>query len=202
MQQTTDDLVMHLREQMLFLRNSAAAYDSGQLPEAKRIATTLRVLLHQSWTSKALLEQLGIRDKLGYRDHAEPVSPSCVFYSSLKVGLSAFGDAWTPNLERPASAVPFTDYWGRTVFIDGDLSITRSDLIRSVADQDGGAHVDPTLKAGYVELSRQQRWRFFRDGIEFSPPTKPHLPLLRQFAAELMWTVAEQAPALLGVDSI
>ena len=44
--QTDPELMEHLHEQMGFLRRSAEHYDAGDFSEAKRLATTLRVLLH------------------------------------------------------------------------------------------------------------------------------------------------------------
>ena len=52
-----EDLSAHLMRQLVFLRNSVAAYDSGCAEEAIRIGVVIRVLCHdtQSGTSKNLL---------------------------------------------------------------------------------------------------------------------------------------------------
>ncbi len=48
--QTDPELMQHLYEQMGFLRRSAEGYDAGDFSEAKRLATTLRLLLHDTHT--------------------------------------------------------------------------------------------------------------------------------------------------------
>jgi hypothetical protein len=54
--QTDDELREHLRDSVEFLAASSAAYDAGAEGEAKRIATTIRVLVHDTNSSKSLLE--------------------------------------------------------------------------------------------------------------------------------------------------
>ena len=50
---------------------------------------------------------------------------------------------------------PFQPWWTQPVFRDKTRrTFTRRDIILSVADQDGGAHVDPVLEEGYHQLSR------------------------------------------------
>ena len=71
--QTDPELMEHLNEQMGFLRRSAEHYDGGDFSEAKRLATTLRVLLHDSEKSKSLLTQLSVKDKLRFVDTAGPI---------------------------------------------------------------------------------------------------------------------------------
>jgi hypothetical protein len=58
---TSTDLQAHLDEQLGFLERSAAAFDQGYEDEAKRLAVTLRVLLHETTQSHSLLVQLGRR---------------------------------------------------------------------------------------------------------------------------------------------
>jgi len=44
-QQTRKELLVHLNENLDFLKRSAAAFDSGYTAEAKRLAVTIRVLV-------------------------------------------------------------------------------------------------------------------------------------------------------------
>src|SRR5665811_1881306 len=57
-----EDLLAHLSEQIVFLTDSSIAYDLGNHFEAKRLAHSLRVLLHDKGQSKSLLGQLGLKD--------------------------------------------------------------------------------------------------------------------------------------------
>jgi hypothetical protein len=60
----------HYREQMQFLRSSAAAYDAGDSTEALRLAVSLRVLLHDTPQSTSILTQLGVKTDLAFVDTA------------------------------------------------------------------------------------------------------------------------------------
>ena len=56
--QSTMELKNHWGEQLRFLRNSAREYDKGNESEAKRMATNLRILFHETNKSHSLLRQL------------------------------------------------------------------------------------------------------------------------------------------------
>ncbi len=77
---SSDDLLALLCEQLSFLRASAAAYDAGTEEEAKRLATTIRVLFHDTKASKSLLHQLKMKAPLrlyrsGHDDHPGNLMP-------------------------------------------------------------------------------------------------------------------------------
>lgn len=55
----TQDFNQQLRRQLTFLQVSANAYDGGEREEAIRIATTLRVIFHDTPQSTSLLHHLG-----------------------------------------------------------------------------------------------------------------------------------------------
>src|ERR1700730_8897144 len=74
--QTQVDLERHLREQHQFLLRSAAAFDQGFEAEAKRLATVIRVLLHDTASSRSLLSQLHVKKTLKYVDTALEFNPN------------------------------------------------------------------------------------------------------------------------------
>ena len=61
MRQSEDDLQTHLSEQIAFLKNSTKSYDEGFDGEAKRMATAIRVLVHDTPKSASLLAQLALK---------------------------------------------------------------------------------------------------------------------------------------------
>jgi len=106
-EQTHDALLMQLEEQRRFLAMSGAAFDAGDHAEAKRIATTLRVLLDGFGSTPALLNELDTRDQIGWLDTAGSMLP-------------LVGSAQTPLVfavadERPdhegATWLPTLDAW-------------------------------------------------------------------------------------------
>ena len=72
--QSQEALQDHLTEQIGFLLRSAESYDNGFTDEAKRLAVTIRVLVHDTGKSTSLLKQLkltafwsGVFEKTGCR---------------------------------------------------------------------------------------------------------------------------------------
>ncbi|MFP3702034.1 hypothetical protein SB758_41815, partial [Burkholderia sp. SIMBA_013] len=61
---------MLLSEQLGFLKRSALAFDEGEASEAKRVAVSLRVLLHDTPASESLLKQMQLKDSIRFRDSA------------------------------------------------------------------------------------------------------------------------------------
>lgn len=57
-----EDLQRQLKEQLTFLIASSRSYDQGHHAEAKRIATILRILFHETRKCRSLLGQLRLRN--------------------------------------------------------------------------------------------------------------------------------------------
>ncbi len=85
-------------------------------------------------------------------------------------------------------SLPFTEWWAATIYISAvpKLELTRKDLVLSMADMDGGAHVDPELKGAYAFLSRNDVWETYRGGVRIDSVTPgPVKVLIRQIAHEV-----------------
>ena len=74
--QTDSELRDHLWEQIQFLRASTASFDNGFEGEAKRLATTIRVLFHDTKMSKSLLQQITMKQHLQMLDTAPADHPN------------------------------------------------------------------------------------------------------------------------------
>lgn len=162
---TQDDLKKALNEQLQLLVMYADQYDSGRHVIAKPMATALRVLCHDSRTSRSLLGQLNLKGRYFYDTAASPDEmPTDSAYKLVGSSLGIIGMTHTAELipyldtlenRRLFGFSKFEDYWKRVILLDGcENPFRRKDIVLSVADQDGGAHVDPTLKAEYRELTR------------------------------------------------
>jgi hypothetical protein len=157
-----EELCEQLREQYGFLRRSADAYDSGFEGEAARLAVTLRVLLHDGGSSRSLLGQLQVKDTLRFEDTALHPSPTLVQKAGLVMiqfttrtevrHVAPLGDLPPLRIHPP---LPFEPWWtGRVIEGSQGRIYSRRDLVLTMANQDGGAHVDPDLDADYAALRR------------------------------------------------
>lgn len=133
--QSLDDLGRHLREQAQFLRNSADAYDRGFEGEARRMATVIRVLVHDTKRSKSLLGQLNLLH-IEFYDTASNWNPKNLlgFHGLVQMRLwdgpaeyRAPLDNRSPHILRWTT---FQKWWGKIVFVDRQRhSLSRKDLV-------------------------------------------------------------------------
>ncbi|MDO8282591.1 MAG: hypothetical protein Q7U10_08235 [Thermodesulfovibrionia bacterium] len=194
--QTIDELQKHLRDNVGFLEASCASFDSGFLGEAKRLATTIRVLLHDTNKSQSLLGLLGMKNSLKYINTANQHDPNNLFAHHGLLGMR-FGSGgpsyWAPLGDGPPSrynrqTCTFDEWWNENVIIDKRGGVfSRRNLVLSLANMDGGAHVDPLLDKAYSELTRSDSvgW-MISDGTEARPLSDIELHSVRQIAYELM----------------
>lgn len=202
------DLYRELGDQIVLLNHSCSSFDAGLEPVGRHISVSLRVLLHHKNRSRALLEQLGIRNG-NYIDSAGPLdeknlAPECNLVLAQAISAGVFQPATYVaccqaggGFKRPIST-PFTQWWTRPVLKDAaGKRFSRLDLVSHVADTDGGAHVDPTLDAEYEEMSRVHGlgWNFGSGpfepppGLVFKMRGRLELCCVRQIAWELIETL-------------
>jgi len=166
----TDRLLTLLSEQIDFLEASCSRYDEGAEHEAKRIALSVRVLVHDTDSSKSLLGLLGVKDTLEFVDTAQSMQMTPTFHQP--VGFVV------PDMERGQEHYkPILDDFGRyrssrfdkwweTVLIrpldhkvrektKGRASFSRRDFILGAANQEGGAHVGPSPRLWWCDLLSQ-----------------------------------------------
>ncbi len=192
---------------MGFLRTSAAAFDAGVTAEASRLATSIRLLLHEG-QGASLLGQLGLKDQLGFTDTAtDPIPGNLAPTNGLAImGIGGSGPVFHPPLgegsprrqNKPRKA--FEDWWNTVVIIDAaGTTFTRKALVLALANKDGGAHVDPELDAAYAALSRSGSlgW-MISDDTGARPLIESPVPAsVRQIAYELERTFLEQVNPIL-----
>jgi hypothetical protein len=200
--QSRDEFCTHLKEQLSFLRASSSSYDQGIFGEAKRLAATIRILVHDTQHSVSLLTSLGIKETLRYYDRyaGRNNSTPTVFFGVVMRSTEA-GLRYVASLAEPKATSDFATWWSGIAIKQKDVVHTRKDIILSVADMDGGAHVDPALDAKYAKLSRDfaSAWTV-RVGDDIGTVENgPELPIVRQCACELELTLVRQVPSLLGI---
>lgn len=201
------ELAVLLEEQQHFLARSAQAFDDGYEAEAKRLATVLRVLLHDTAGSKSLLGQLGLKEQLAYCNTAPPIDPANVLPTSGLAAMQIGGGsgshwvAWLGNLPPPRLLpdTTFFPWWTDKVTKDSDGVLwSRQDFVLALANQDGGAHVDPNLTAKYVRLSKDNSmgWNYIDPKGRQPLSNSPVLASVRQIVYELDQTLRRRAQLL------
>ena len=192
--QSLDELRVHLEDHLGFLRSSAEAFDSGQTGEAKRLAVSLRVLFHDTSQSHSLLSQLDrLRGK--FISTAFPHDPrnDATHSGLIMTSMSATHAAYVAPLDDTILErwLSFPEWWGEIVFVDNQrVTLTRKALVLAVANQDGGAHVDPKLSDVYSRLSRHNSlgWVLTSGGVS-SAIESPERAAVRQLAHEALKTL-------------
>lgn len=196
--QPRSEIVRLLQEQIGFIRTSASLVDNGDIAEGKRIATSVRILVHDTQSSKSVFNQLDLKDKPIYSTAGEISSIEELRQQALirviLVGRASRNDAPLDDLPPTKGRwISFDEWWNQPVFLDKDKQVfTRKNLVLIVANKDGGAHVDPKLPEIYVGLSRGNSagWTVEINGVgpkKLEP--NPTLLSLRQIGHEVIVTV-------------
>jgi hypothetical protein len=202
--QSTADLEKHLMEQISFLQASAHAYDSGFYGEAKRLAVVIRVLLHDTPHSISLMTTLGIKG-IKFSDTSYDYDPRNLVSFAGLVLIHKFpgGAEYVPRCKPPRKpnretikCVPFDDWWYKVVVVDKQKNkFKRCDLVLSLSNKMGGAHVDPKLDAPYAALTKNNTmgWRYW-DGNEEGDVAPIDLASVRQIAHEVLLSLKHAFP--------
>ncbi|HWZ16447.1 MAG TPA: hypothetical protein VNW95_14505 [Mucilaginibacter sp.] len=139
--------------------------------EAKRLATIIRILLHDTNNSISLLTSLSIKDNIKYIDSTNPNDGRLHSMSGMKgvqgsnpnqyLGLVAkvnTGNSlvavplfkqhlpeWYQNYAR----TDFKQWWNTEIININGHKQTRDSLMRNIANKDGGAHIQGSLPEEY-----------------------------------------------------
>lgn len=195
--QTGKDLKIHFDDQIRFIKRSVQYYDEGDYSEAKRIAVSLRVLFHQTQKSKSLLSLLDYENKLLLLSSGGLYTPSNLVssWTLLSISFGATGSLFRPLLSDVSWRtfyLDFDDWWNEVIFDDKEFFLSRRDIVLLVANQDGGAHVDPKLKQEYSTLTKKNSLGvvFVKNDTEFPVHNNPAYAAIRQVAHEVLTSLA------------
>ncbi len=200
--QSRDELLVHLKNQITFLKLSAISYDKGFEDEAKRLAVVIRVLVHDTGKSTSLLALLDRKNiyfydsALSYR-HQSPLpytGLTMIRVSSGEARHIAPLDGGAPTRDRNRKRT--FNIWWENMFVIRDMKgniFTRKELVLNTADTDGGAHIDPALDEAYASLTRFNSigWKLFKKDIEDDFRNSPASPSVRQIAHEVLKTLRD-----------
>lgn len=193
------DFRAHLGEQLDLLRSPLSDYDGGMEHAAKAIADRIRLLVKTKGRTTSLLQHLGVQNQLGWIDRGLPAPPRnaivisfgvCVVETRFDTGRTRYEPAirqLAPDrLHPPAS---FTDWWERTILTDQHgNTFSRADLVLSVAEQDGGTHIDAVVNEKYRQLTRENSLGL-RQSRDLPIANSVALASVRHIAEELLETI-------------
>jgi hypothetical protein len=184
-----------LREQAGLLRTSLDSFYKGNFAESLRIATSIRVLVHETGASKPLLKQarsdgfdLEIPEQVGEpRSGQEEIMRFAV---SVRLGP---GSIVAPAVDFRSSHYSLSrvgSWWSRTVFtfpsrVGTQVVYTRKQVVLMLTNREGGAHVDANENPDYVRLLTDLPLVFVPGGSEIETPDLARF-LAAQSGAEML----------------
>jgi hypothetical protein len=214
---THAELLAQLDDQIYFIDSAAQRFDDGKAIEAKLLAVHIRVLLHQTDSSHALINQLKLQDELTWVDTAGVPDPRNLISTPglTMVMMTAEPEGTAKHVPKlgnfaPApmrtrdgqmiergSRIPFDEWWTNPVIKDADgAEYTRKQLILALANQEGGAHVDRQVKAAYAALvdSNSLGWVVSGGTATAPEPLEGNVVLtsVRQIAWEVLESLRQQ----------
>jgi len=236
-----ENLVQALNDQLSAISSSGNAYDRGDLWEAKRIAAAVHMIVHDGkMNNRSIASQLGIRGTMAFLSSTDvPHLPD----KNLILGPELFPQPRLLRFQMESNkvlrviarldgciprTVGIAEWWNEPIYEHGAISISRSSLIRTMRDQDGGGHVDPELERAYsdftdsigngVTATADGRLVFTIPQIPLAPPPNqeglpiPHGPLasarqigweiLKAFEHPNVWTDLHQFGFKMPLNSI
>lgn len=172
-----ENILAKLKEQMEFLRTSLCTFYDGKFAESVRIATIIRVLVHETGRSKPLLKQaLPNGLDLPILDHAgEKPGEKAIFRFAVSVRM---GPTIAPAVDLVSSHHSLSTigaWWNAEVFtfrsqVNTQLVYTRKRVVLILADTEGGAHVDPDENPDYARLLTDSPISFSHYGLPVETP--------------------------------
>lgn len=197
--QTEENLKKYFSEELELLQFLCDSYDEGKTFVAKQMATVIRVLLHDTENSHALLSQLNMKGIMFFDSCTNDDFFSKGYVESFVgiVGISIGDNAsYTPYLDEIPGKffglVPFNDYWQRIIIRDSKKEcFTREYLILKATNQDGGAHIGSSIDKKYASLIRENTmgWKVSKNNSETEDLNGIELATIRQISHEILKTL-------------
>ncbi len=206
---TKDELFSELQTQIRFLQDECKQYDLGNIEYSKKIAVTIRILLHDTRNSVSLLRQIEsafVYDRpdfidISTKDLMNKGQTDFVSSSLCEYNLEHFIDS-PPVLTPRAIGInsnnhyhfrSFKTWWERLYVIQIDRTnfLSRKDIITLIADTNGGAHVDPNIDERLILLNRNLA-KPLRIGIPIGETVKIYTAQTEQILATNVRSIAEE----------
>ena len=197
------DFTEQLTNQKYFLRTSIDNFVYNEI-ESIRIATTIRVLIHDTKSSTSLLNHLGSK-AMDYYDTKAPKDAFAYFNISGLLSVNVNYDdyvTFTPYTGLVAKdimqvddklvmrykpifhqkyeldcvpKVDFDSWWNGEIYDNRNgITLTRKELVLIAANKDGGAHVESNLPPKYQAIKNEN---FIELRVNFQKESFENVPL-------------------------
>jgi hypothetical protein len=214
------NIIESLRKQFESLKESCLRYDAGNEIEILNISARLRAILD---TNSPIIQQLKISKILMFRDTSTHrvdndrniciANIQCVIIPGVGAKWSPLYDDW-PKGHARAEDQPFHKWWNDHIMprsvedgLDRTPIYSRRDIVRFVANQEGGAHLGQ-LETDFDELTRDN----FTVEVAFkgSSGESPFIPsqgnpvfaCIRQIGHEVLQTLDNNLQTALKARSV
>jgi hypothetical protein len=208
---TDEDLLEALRQQFELLKGACSRYDAGSDLEAINIAARLRVILQPP---KSLVALLHLAKDLRFRDTStHRLDPDRnPHIANIRFKFTPTGPRWQPLRDDWPEGQPkrspqrFHLWWTEPIMpmsgpegLDLTPQYSRQDVVLSVANQDGGAHVNHR-DAAYDQLTRDHfTYEVATSAGDYQPVQgNPVNACLRQIAHEVLVTFTLDLPGVIA----
>lgn len=199
------------------LHSAGRQFDQGDPVGAREMAVHIRGLVHDTTSSPALMNQLGVQGELTWVDTAGVTHPktatSAACLTLMKIGRGPHGhgeyipklDLYPPvpirtreggRIDR-GSRIPFDHWWTNPVVKDPDgVDYSRKQLVLALAHGQAGVDDDVETKTAYcaVASSRWLGWVVSGGSASASMTfeSNPLMASVRQIGYEVIETISQQ----------
>lgn len=187
----SERFIEQFRRQLIFIRTSCELFDRGMFEEGMRISVSLRVLFHDTRSSTSLLTHLNAKN-INVLSTVEKIE-GCQ-YADPMVGFSNYGEQqglrpscllyafWSEYRELPVE-----EWWNQVIRIQGGNKLSRRNMILTLANQDGGAHVDSNVDPNYKDFNKYPTiTHIMTDGTKIPGFNETSLIVMRQIGFEVL----------------
>lgn len=201
-----------LEEQLSFIEKSISDYQVNEI-EAKRVATNIRVLVHDTGNSNSLLNQLNAKG-IGFIDTNAPKGGMAYWYLD-SVGMNGgkldqntpyIGIVGKELIGKPEgltiqyfpaflkwsnyiSKIDFNSWWNAEIYDNRKgYTLTRKQLKLNVVNKDCGAHID-VLGPEYASFKNNENIKLMVDGKLQGFDNIPVYSAVMQIAWELLESI-------------
>lgn len=203
-----EEIFKNFSEQVEFLILAAKSYDEGSRNAIKMATPALRTLFYKQKYGDILIDKISIVDKTKFCSTVRYFPKTVLYTGPVIPEVLVDGDKKRVNyVYLPAcydnaiyeNTITFEQWWDGILFIANKETFTRREMVRFMANQDGGAHVDSQLDRKYWDMVHNI---FSSRQIPGNQPTMDlNLALMRQIVHETILSLDKMCIAHPKYDS-